>query len=233
MHEYEELAGASGKQIHYRAERYRARDLFRTAMPSLMIDEAPYTLHDLSMNGVAAYAQKGSNDVPGIGTRASVRLSLQGAVLHDGQGEIARSEPTPFGTKIALRVLDRCLDISHLTTKYREAVVRAELDEIGSSAVPVPVAYKVLCSEVLHLLRGFRAALQRFDEKSVDREIAAEMLASCERRALPQWRVLWHRANEIVAPLLDDAAALAAVKRFTELVLTPEFMGGQNLATKL
>ena len=196
-------------------------------MPDLIIDETPYVLHDLSMNGMAAYAQQGSNDLPGVGTRASVRLSLKGAVLHDGLGEISRSEPTPFGTKIALKVVDRCINISHLAAKYREAMVRAEVEGSVVGTAPVPLEYKVLCAEVLHLLRGFRAALARFDETAVDRETAAEMLASCEQRALPQWRALWHRANEIVAPLLGDADALAAVKRFTELVLTPEFMGGK------
>ena len=227
MKNYEELAGGRGKQILYRAERYRARDLFRTTVPDLMIDETAYVLHDLSMNGMAAYAQQGSNDIPGVGTRTNVRLSLRGAVLHDGLGEISRTEPTPFGTKIGVKVLDRCIDISHLAIKYREAVVRAEVEGSAAGAAPVPLEYKVLCAEVLHLLRGFRAALSRFDEAAVDRETAAEMLASCERRALPQWRALWHRANEIVAPVLDDAEALAAVKRFTELVLTPEFMGGK------
>jgi extracellular factor (EF) 3-hydroxypalmitic acid methyl ester biosynthesis protein len=227
MKNYEELTGGRGKQILYRAERYRARDLFRTTLPDLIIDEAAYVLHDLSMNGMAAYAQQGSNDIPGVGTRANVRLSVKGAVLHDGLGEISRSEPTPFGTKIAVKVLDRCINVSTLAAKYREALVRAEVEGSTADAAPVPVAYKVLCAEVLHLLRGFRAALSRFEETATDRETAAEMLASCERRALPRWRALWHRANEIVAPLLGDAEAVAAVKRFTELVLTPEFMGGK------
>lgn len=227
MQTYEELTGARGRRVLYRAERYRARDLFRVTMPNLEIDEAAYTLHDLSLNGLGAFAPQGANDVPGVGTRANVRISLEGAVLHDGPGEIARSEPTPFGTKIGLRVLDRCIDIPHVTVKYREAVARAELEDAGVGAALVPHDYKVLCSEVLHLLRGLRAALQRFDERTVDRETAAEMLDACERRALPQWRALWHRANAIVAPLLDNSAALAAVKQFTELVLTPEFMGGR------
>jgi extracellular factor (EF) 3-hydroxypalmitic acid methyl ester biosynthesis protein len=227
MKTYEELTGSRGKQILYRAERYRARDLFRTKVPDLTIDNAAYVLHDLSMNGMAAYAQQGSNDMPLVGTQANVRLSLKGAVLHDGVGEISRTEPTPFGTKIALRVVDRCINISHLTAKYREATARAEVESAAIDAAPVPLAYKVLCAEVLHLLRGFRAALGRFDETPVDRATAAEMLAACERRAVPLWRALWHRANEIVASLHGDAEALAAVKCFTELVLTPEFMGGK------
>jgi hypothetical protein len=43
---------------------------------------------------------------------------------------------------------------------------------------------------------------------------------------LPRWRSLWHQANELVAPLMSDPAALRATKHFTELVLTPEFMPG-------
>ena len=91
----------------------------------------------------------------------------------------------------------------------------------------MPAEYKLLCAEVLHLLRGYRAALARFEETQADDATASEMLAACEQRALPLWRSLWHQANEIVAPLVGQPDALAAVKRFTELLLTPEFMGGK------
>jgi extracellular factor (EF) 3-hydroxypalmitic acid methyl ester biosynthesis protein len=225
MRHYEELSGARGRQIHYRAERYRARDLFRRTLPDLALGEAAFILHDLSMNGLAAFAPQGINDVPDVGTRTPLRLSLKGAVLHDGVGEVSRAEPTPFGTKIAVKAVDRVIDIGHVTAKYQEALVRSEIE--GPATVPVPAAYKLLCAEVLHLLRGYRAALSRFGETQADDAIAAEMLASCEQRALPLWRALWHQANEIVAPLAGDPDALGAVKRFTELLLTPEFMGGK------
>ena len=52
------------------------------------------------------------------------------------------------------------------------------------------------------------------------------MLAACEERILPVWRKLWYRGNELVEPLMDDPKALRAAKRFTELVVTPEFMAG-------
>jgi hypothetical protein len=54
------------------------------------------------------------------------------------------------------------------------------------------------------------------------------MLVACQERILPRWRELWYQANEILAPLMSDPKALAATKRFTEFVITPEFMIAAN-----
>jgi extracellular factor (EF) 3-hydroxypalmitic acid methyl ester biosynthesis protein len=225
MKNYEELAGANGRRIFYRAERYRARDLFKRAIPELSLDRVLCRLHDVSMNGLGAYAPRGSNDLHGVGERLPVRLGIRGATLHEGTGEISRLEPTPFGTKVGVRLLDRCLDISQLLAKYDEAFIRAGIEEFAESAASVAPEYRQICADALHLLRTYRNALDRFQKTCPATAETEEMMAECETRVLAQWRPLWYRANEIVTPILNDAAALRAAKRITESLVTPECLG--------
>lgn len=227
MKTYEELTGAQGRRVFYRAERYRVQDLFKKAVPELSIDRSPYALHDLSLSGLAGYAPRTSNDVCEPGARVAVQLGLRGIPLFEGMGEVARIEPTSFGTKVAVKLLD-CLNVSHLISKYQEVVIRSDISEFGVEDIEAGVSpeYRMLCADVLHLLRTYRANLDRFAQTNPEPAAAADMLAACEERILPVWRKLWHRGNELVMPLMDDPDALQATKRFTELVLTPEFMPG-------
>jgi extracellular factor (EF) 3-hydroxypalmitic acid methyl ester biosynthesis protein len=226
MKNYEELAGASGRRVFYRAERYRARDLFKRAAPDLSLDQVICRLHDVSMNGLGAYAPRGSNDLRGVGERLPIRLGVRGATLHEGMGEISRLEPTPFGTKVGVRLVDRCLNISQLVAKYDEAFIRVEIDEFEEHARSVAPEYRQLCADTLHLLRTYRSALDRFEKTQPGANEIEDMMAGCEERILPRWRALWHRGNQLVAPIMGDAAALRAAKRVTELLVTPELVSG-------
>jgi extracellular factor (EF) 3-hydroxypalmitic acid methyl ester biosynthesis protein len=227
MRSYEELRGAEGKRVYYRAERYKARDLFKRLVPEVRLDSTSYSLCDVSMNGLAAYAARGANHVHEAGERLPVRLDLRGMALHEGIGEVSRVEPTPLGTKVGIRLLDQCLNIGQLVTRYQEIVVRGELDElIDDGETAVAPEYRQFCADVLYLLRTYRAALDRFAQTNPQPAAAAEMLAACEERILPRWRTLWRRGNELVLPIMGDPAALRATKQFTEFVLTPEIMAG-------
>lgn len=227
MKTYEELTGAQGRRVFYRAERYRVQDLFKKAVPELSIERSPYALHDLSLSGLSGYAPRTSNDVCEPGARVAVQLGLRGIPLFEGMGEVARIEPSTFGTKVAVKLLD-CLNVSHLISKYQEIVIRSDISEFGTEDIEAGVSpeYRTLCADVLHLLRTYRANLDRFAQTNPEPAAAADMLAACEERILPAWRKLWHRANDLVMPLMDNPDALQATKRFTELVLTPEFMPG-------
>jgi hypothetical protein len=90
MKTYEELTGAQGRRVFYRAERYKVQDLFKKSVPELSIDRSPYALHDLSLSGLAAYAPRTSNDVCEPGARVAVQLGLRGIPLFEGVGEVAR-----------------------------------------------------------------------------------------------------------------------------------------------
>jgi hypothetical protein len=227
MKHYEELTGGSGRRIYYRAERFKARDLFKRTLPDLAIDNVNYALQDISLNGLAALAGRGINDYCDVGARVPVLLGLNGTILHDGIGEVSRIEPTPFGTKLGVRLTDRCINIPQLVAKYQETLIRADLDgDLAQADGLVAPEYRAVCADVVHLLRTYRTIVERFMSTNPDPTAVDDMYALCEERMLPRWRKIWYRANEIVRPLLDDPAALAAVKRYTELVVTPEFLPG-------
>jgi hypothetical protein len=62
--------------------------------------------------------------------------------------------------------------------------------------------------------------------KPIDENDAAELLALCEESILPEWRSLWHRANELTMPTSHSPEMLRAVKQYTERLLTPAFLPG-------
>lgn len=226
MKSYEELSGARGRAMFYRAERHRARDLFRRAVPDLQLNGAKHYLDDISLSGLGASVSPGANEVCRVGERVSVELGLGGTALFDGLGEVARVDPTPRGTKVGVRLVDRCFSVAQLAAKSEEILIRLGLREFLSAEASVDPDYRRLCADVIHLLRSYRTALERFEGTKPSPTSAAEMLAECEATILPRWRELWHVGNEIVAPKMADDAARRATKEFTELLLTPEFMRG-------
>ena len=227
MKTYEDLTGAQGRRVFYRAERYKAADLFKKSVPELLIDRSPYALHDVSLSGLAAYAPRESNDVRESGERVAIQIGVRGVPLFMGSGEVARTEPTSFGTKVAVRLLG-CLNVSQLVAKYQEILIRTDLADFASEDLQAQITpdYRTLSADVLYLLRTYRANLTRFMETRPEPAAVADMIAACEDRITPVWRKLWFAANDIVMPLMDDPHALHATKRFTELVVTPEFMAG-------
>lgn len=226
MRTYEELTGGQGRQIFYRAQRYRARELFRLTLPEFRIDGIAYTLQDISLNGIGASASRGAIRICAPGAEVPVQIGLRGIPFFQARGEVVRVDADGLGARIGLRLLDRFVDIAQLVAKYDEALIRADLAAGIDEEAAIDPAYRQLCADVVHLLRSYRAVLDRFEQTQPDVNAATEMLAACEARILPRWRMLWHRANELVAPIMDDEAARRTAKRFTELVLTPEFMPG-------
>jgi hypothetical protein len=226
MRSYEELEGARGREIFYRAERYKAMDLFRRGSPALLIDTGSYTLQDISMSGLGAASAAGANTILAAGRCVAVQLGIHEVPLFEGQGEVARVEPTAGGAKVGIRLLDRCLDIPRLVASYQKALIAAELDQWADTEAAVTPEYRQLCADVLHLLRRYRMGLDRFEATRPDAAAAADMLAACEERVLPRWRALWQRGNELVAPIAGDRLLWQATKRYTETVLTPDFILG-------
>lgn len=227
MNTYEQLAGAQGRSIFYRAERYRARDIFKRAAPELALNGITHTLDDISLNGVGASAgMPGSNEICTVGDHVSVALALQGIPLFNAAGRVARVHPTPHGTRIGVRLTDRCFNAPDVIAKYEEILVRSSLDENYDQHQHVSEEYRRLCADVLYLLRSHRASLDRFAKTRPNATASSAMLAACEERILPRWRALWHSANAMVMPIMGDDVARRATKDFTESVLTPEFMPG-------
>ncbi|RMF09199.1 MAG: hypothetical protein D6763_08240 [Alphaproteobacteria bacterium] len=229
MRTYEELSGGEGRRVFFRAERYKARDLFRRTLPDLHIDDAPHRLADVSLSGLAAYATPNTADSLHPDQRVSLRLLLDGYTLFDGEGEVVRTESTPFGTKFGLRLVNRSFNVSEVLARYKEISLKNEIERFADiePGGGVSAQYRTLCADTLHFLRSYRTGLDEIAQAHLDEKAAAELLTSCEDRIIPQWRELWHRGNELAEELITgDPQALKAAKRFTELVLTPEFNAG-------
>lgn len=226
MRTYEELKGAHGREMFYRAERFKTPELFSRGSPTLLLEDDPYVLRDISLSGFGAATTRGSNYLPSVGQRVTVRLDLRNASLFEGRGEIARIQPASSGTKLGVRIVDRCVDMPRIITKYQESLIQTDLDDWEYSDSIVSPAYRQLCSDALHLLRTYAAVLDRFEATKPERNAAAELLAACEERILPRWRALWERGNELVSSLDRTGPEWKATKRYTELVLTPDFIQG-------
>lgn len=230
MRTYEELAGATGRRVFYRAERFAARDVFTRFPPRVLIDGVPYTLDNLSMSGLAA---SGAKDAPEPGRDVAVVLEGDGGPLFSGTGRLSRVEPRPSGTLVAVSFKDTSLDITALIGRHTETLIRRELNGGLSHALDlVPAEYRRFCADVMHLLRAYRTTLGRFenlsrrDDESAHPDRIDTVYALAEERILPEWRRLWREGNALTLPMMDQPEVLRAVKAFTERVLTPEFMGG-------
>lgn len=232
MQTYEELVGGEGRLIYYRAERYRAKDLFGTNDLEMTVGGRRLELHDLSMSGVAGLDDRTADWSGSTNRRMPIRLSLGREPLHESMCEVRRVEPTPFGVKLGVRLVDSYLDLASLIARYQEVLVKRELDsDLGAEAAAVPADYRRICADVVHLLNSYRSALGRlWDPASGRSEPTAagveEVLWYCEERILPRWRELWFAANELLWPVLDDPEAYRAAKTYTQHVLTPEFLAG-------
>lgn len=226
MKTYEELRGSEGRQIFFRAHRYEPRDLFKRAVPELILNQMAYRLENLSMTGLAVMTPKSEGNLYLAQQAVNVQLRLDDEVLFAGKGQVVRTAETRRGVQLGISFRDCSFNIPEVVAEYEELQIRRDLESLGQASPDlVPEAYRVLCSDVLHFLRAYKASLDR-PAQTGDASGQANAIAAFEDHILPRWRDLWKRANAIVEPLLDDPEAMLATKRFTEMVLTPDFMAG-------
>lgn len=230
MRAYEELPGAKGRRIFYRPERIAAREAFGAVLPTVEIGERSHVLDDLSMSGLSVI---GANDSHAPGANVLVRLRVGEALLHEGAARIRRIDRTPTGQRMAMQMDSGYLDVRHLVAKHQELMLERDLDR---AIVPddslVPAEYRRHLSDILFTFREFRTIADQTEARiranggDVEGPEAQQFLTRCEERLVPAWQAFWTKANSLVEPIRYDADALAATKRYTERVLTPEMMGG-------
>lgn len=232
MHTYEHLSGAAGRRVYYRAERFKARDLFPKSDPMVEIGDSLLALEDLSMTGVGAFAPGSTVWGPRIGEEISVRVLLDDLVLHDGRARICRVGRRKSGVTVGLGLTSKHLDIGEIIKRRNRYLLKLEIGyDLISDMGMVDTAYRTLTADIVHLLRNYGSVLERHDHRGngsspVSPRQVEETLAICEERIVPVWRSLWARANTLVEPIMSDPVRLRATKRFTELVVTPEFLCG-------
>lgn len=231
MRSYEQLTGAKGKKIYYRAERFPAESLFGEIRPCVEIGGDMFDVQDVSMTGLAVLAPINRLLANDVGKTVDYSMRVGGMVLHEGTARVSRVQRSTKNIVIGLGLITDYLDVAGLVTKQRDFLVRHELQEITQPSDNIDPAYKVVVADVLDMLRRyerFLAQQQRVTNgvKPIDENDAAELLALCEEHVIPEWRAVWRRANKLVIPLIDDPEALRATKLYTERLLTPEIQIG-------
>jgi extracellular factor (EF) 3-hydroxypalmitic acid methyl ester biosynthesis protein len=229
---YEDLAGAEGKLIFYRPQRFTAREIYKQIVPSLRVNKMPFVLHDLSISGMAACTEVNQSPDAEIGEEVPVLLQLGDTDLYRGKGRVTRVEPFYARTKIALSLTSGYIDIAKTIADHQSALFKVSLEKsLGLRTDLLSAEYRTLVADLLRFFRQYRLPLEQLESNlpkggAGQEEQMMRVLAICEDRALPEWRRLWFRANEVVAPIMKDEETLKATKTLTTLVITPEFVEG-------
>lgn len=224
---YEHLSGGVARGRFFRSERYAAREWLNRVRAVLFVDGTARGIHDLSMNGIAFYAES-VEDAPAVGESVALRLTIGDAVAFEGRGETTRAEPTSRGAKIALRLVDGFLDIPRIVALHDELALDQELSQGPvPDAERIPPAYRIVCADTVHLMRRYRDILDRYEallspEDADGARRLEEVYDTALTRFRGEWGALRVRANELIQDF-DKETRLAA-KRYTESVVTPEFM---------
>lgn len=232
MEHYENLQGGVGREVFFRAPRHGADKLGKADQINISMGGHAVRLNDISMSGMAVIDPAQSRDWTGdVGEQSWIDVDIGGERICSGPVEIARTELFPSSTRIGIRFVDWCPDISRLMASQLEAEFVKGLDDqavIGADLVPA--AYKAICADVLHLLTWQRDVLSTLEERvgwsAREREARLSVSQSLEEKVLERWRLLWQSAEDVVRDLKMDSPEFLAVKSYTEQVLTPAFMGG-------
>ena len=231
MRTYEQLSGAKGKKIYYRAERFPAGPLFGKLRPCVEIGGEEFDVQDVSMTGLALLAPIKRLMANRVGETVDYRMRVGSMVLHEGTARVSRVHRHPGNVVIGLGLTKDYLDVANLVTKQQDLLVRYDLQKFTQPPDDVDPDYRLVVADVLDLLRRYGSFLAQQRRvlngvKPIDENDAAEILGLCEEHMIPEWRTLWRRANELVIPLRDHPQALRSVKLYTERLLTPELVAG-------
>ena len=229
MQAYDELRGSTGREIWYRPPRYESNKLFPGIPPRVRAGSNLYQIHNICLSGVATMTRQAEDDFE-VGQTMPLSIQQSGIPIFESQASVCRTERNVFGAKIAFKFEDGFIDFDKLLNRnlHAQILTRASLDYSESERL-VPKEYRVLCADVLKLLRAYQSILApdplHAPEFSghIDNNTAFE---ACEDRLIQHWRSLWRTGNDISRTVMDDRERREATKEFTELVLTPELRMG-------
>jgi hypothetical protein len=227
---YEELKGASGREVWFRAPRYEARKLFPHLPPRVRIGDSLHKMHDISLGGVAVVCSQTAEDIPDVGEVVPLTIQQSGYPIFESNARVCRRENTVFGSKLAFSFVNGFVEFDKLMSRNVQAQIAMQSALFtGEASQLVPKEYRVFCADVLKLLGSYRDLLdenfvlaQQF-ERDFDLDGIYE---ACEARLVQHWRTLWRTGNDLVRGIMDDRDVLEQTKAFTEVVVTPELRLG-------
>jgi len=220
---YEDLNGAEDARIRYRSPRFRAGELFPMHSPAVQMLNHEFELKDLSMTGIAVV---GANDnTIDVGMSAPLQLRYGERTLFEGKGRIVRHQPINSGTILGIHLEGDYLNIANLREQHRRHLVSYALGTSRENTLQLlPVDFRQHCAEVIDLMRSCKPLLE--ESAGLDPTEEHALLNMVENELTPPWLALCHQLDLIVEAVGDDPEVFAAIKTFTERVVTPEFMAG-------
>ncbi len=220
---YEELAGAKGRDVYFRAERFPARSFFGDILPEVHLHDEEVGLLDLSMSGLAVELPLDHAARFAPAQELPLALDFRGQTLFSGTGRIARIETGAKKAKLGVTFPDGYLDLSELKTKFLQLSAAAE-EKLCVRKVRehVPSAYRSFVADLSYLLHENKKEIEEFvDQTSPEQDQIEAFLRTCEEKAIPQWRAFCEEGNELAAAMSDPAEVRWA-KTFTEALITSE-----------
>ncbi|PHQ69352.1 MAG: hypothetical protein COB93_08255, partial [Sneathiella sp.] len=234
MKHYEELTGGEGRRVFYRAERFNAKTLMSSISPVVDVQDRSFDLFDISMSGISFVSPEGTSWLDDMNKDIPLSLKLGPTEIFHGQGKVCRIEPHEDKHKVAIELTKGYLDIQNLLEQHDDLALRQNIATgLDDQSAMVSAEYKQLMSDAVYLIRSVKAVLDKVENEmghSDPRrdERIKDIVLACEAKALVRWNDISKQCLAVVDTIRDDAAAVAATKRYTELVLTPEFLSAEN-----
>jgi len=182
-----------------------------------------YQLQDLSMTGLAVI---GANDnAIDVGMSTPITLRYGQRTLFEGKGRVVRHQPGNSGTVLGIHLEGDYLNIAALREQHRRHLISYALGPNREKNWQlVPAEFRQRCAEVLDLLRSCRPLLE--EREALDATEESALLTMVETELTGPWLEICHELDLILEHHSDNSEVVTALKKFTERVVTPEFMGG-------
>ncbi len=234
MKHYEELSGGEGRRVFYRAERFNAKELMNSITPVVEMDDQAFDIYDISMSGISFVSPQSFSWLENMNNDVPLQLKIGETEVFSGNGKIRRIEPHENQHKVAVELTRGFLDIKKILAQHDDlALQQAVTIGLADHSHLVPAAYKEAISDAVYMLRSIHRVLDKVeadlsrDDVRRDERIKDTILA-CETKAMMRWREISKKCLKITDELGDDVDAIAAVKQYTEMVLTPELLPGAS-----
>lgn len=225
---YENLVGATGNERFFRPQRYEAVPLFRGTPPTLWFRDNELSLQDISANGAAA--KRGmlqSDESLGDNESGVLRLTQGGRELFRANARTARKSLDKGVLLLGLALENDTFDLEALTKDNAKAYI---LDAANKTPPQkVPTHYKEFCADVHsftgqyleRLISQFGTTEEKFT-RSDKQEIFQQLYDEIKR----PWADMLYQGNELVIPHHHNREMRKSLKRYTELVITRDFVKG-------
>jgi extracellular factor (EF) 3-hydroxypalmitic acid methyl ester biosynthesis protein len=222
---YEDLSGALGHSVNFRARRVTPRSLNRAVSCELTIDREEMSLADFSTTGLS-YRQPIDWTAPSIGSLLSYRITMGDETAAHGRARVVRIKLDDSGHTIGIEFLDSIVTPDELSRIGRSVAFGKNVSRGLDCYSNVPDDYRRASSEVHVFLSHWQRILdQREAEITADLPNPAETLSATEELALVRMREEWTglrlRAGQAVEGLLKGSPAYQAARELTAASLQP------------